>query len=230
MSNVITLDLVKRSMPKELQGTVTESLVSKLNEIADADSQMRETFRDNLIGYMHVVKDGKYKITDYINAVRFVSYKLMGLSIAESYARTFPDRFQRLKDEGASDKHISSFSSAYNKNKLVNLILEQSLIPSHVLNADVFQMAVNTQMKLMLDEDVSAKVRSDAANSLMVHLKAPENKKIELDIGIKENTSIDELREVTRLLAEQQHKVISSGLMNTVQVAHSKIIEGEVIE
>mgnify|MGYP005847358057 CR=1 FL=1 len=230
MSSVVTLDQVKQALPRDMRGSVQSSIVDKINEIANADSHMRECYRDNVLGYLHVVKDGKYKMTDYLNAVRFVSYKLMGLGIAESYARTFPDRFQRLKDEGASDKHISSFSSSYNKNKLVNAILEQSLIPSHVLNADVFQKAVNTQMAIMLNDDASYKVRSDAANSLMVHLKQPEKSKVELDVTVNEGKTIDELRDVTRRLAEEQAKVLDTGLYNTKEIAHSKIVEGEVVE
>jgi hypothetical protein len=123
---------------------------------------------------------------------------------------------------------MSSFSSAYNKTKLVTVVTEQTLIPTHILNADLFQEAINTQAELMRSAN-SEKVRSDAANSLMVQLRPPENKKIELDIGIKESTTISELRETTRLLAEEQSRIISAGLVSALDIANSKVIEGEVV-
>ena len=63
--------------------------------------------------------------------------------------------------------------TSYNKNKLVNLILEQSMIPSWVLNQDMYQKALNVQCELMLTAN-SEKV-SDAANSILTHLKPPQS-------------------------------------------------------
>jgi len=39
-----------------------------------------------------VSQQGKWKAEDYLNAVVFVSHKLTGLSNAEAYKRTFPER------------------------------------------------------------------------------------------------------------------------------------------
>jgi len=81
--------------------------VETINSLS-ADPMLREAFRDNLISYTGVLQDGKYKVTDYINAVKYVSYKLLGASNSEAYQKTFPDRWQRLVDEGADSKTISS--------------------------------------------------------------------------------------------------------------------------
>lgn len=37
-------------------------------------------------------------------------------------------------------------------------------------------------------------VRASGANSLLVHLKPPEVKKVELDIGVKANKEIDDFK------------------------------------
>lgn len=226
---VITKNEIAEVLPKNLRNNISDTVVDMINEISEADSTMRETFRDNLIGYVKVMKEGTFKLTDYINAVRYVSYRLTGLGIGESWRRTFPDRYKRLVDEGASNNHISGFSTAYNKNKLVNLIIEQSLVPMYILNLDLYQEALNTQAELMRSAN-SEMVRTTAANSILTQLKQPEKSTLQIDMNINEGKAIDELREVTRQLAEQQYKVISSGSMNTVQVAHSKILKGEVIE
>lgn len=226
MQLAISDELLRNALPKHLRSLVTDSLLDTVNQIANSDGVMRDSFRDNLIGYTQVLQDSKYKIQDYINAVRYCSYRLMGRGIFDSYRATFPDRYHRLLGEGASANHISGFASAYNKNKLVNMIMEQSLIPTYVLNQDVYQEAINIQAELMRSAN-SEKVRSDAANSLLTHLKQPEKSKIEIDVSVRETKSIDELREVTRALAQQQLQAISTGLMTVVEVAHSKIIQGE---
>ena len=73
----------------------------------------------------------------------------------------------------------------------------------------------------------SEKVRSDAANSLITALKPPETKKVQLDVGIREDQSIGALREATMALAAQQRLMLQSGTTNAQEVAHAKIIHGE---
>ena len=227
-TQLITQEQLERVLPKQHRGRITEEVIQEINNIM-GDEVVRESFRDNLLGYTNVIGDGRFKIQDYINAVKYVSYKLLGSSNIEAYAKTFPARYQRLVDEGASSKDISAYSTAYNKNQLVNKIYEQTLVPTHVLNADVYQKAINVQAHLMLHAN-SEKVRTDAANSLLNHLKKPEAAKIELDIGYKEDRSIQELREATMALARQQRELIESGTLNAKDIAHSKIIQGERIE
>ena len=229
MSEQLTKDQFVRVLPKHVKSRVTDELVDEINGLI-TDPKLRENYRENLLSYTSVLADGKYKIGDYINAVKYVSYKLLGSSNIEAYSKTFPDRFQRLVQEGADDKTISSYSTAYNKNKLVNLIFEQTLVPSHILNADLYQKALNVQAQLMISA-ASEKVRSDAANSLLTHLKMPETTKIELDVGIKVDKSIEDLRTTTLELVKQQRLMLESGAMNAKEVAHSNlIIDAEVIE
>ena len=224
---LVTQEQFERALPKQHRSKLTEEVLKDINNIM-GDEVIRESFRDNLLGYTNVISDGRYKIQDYINAVKYVSYKLLGSSNIEAYAKTFPDRYPRLIDEGASNKDISAYSTAYNKNQLVNKIYEQTLVPTHVLNADIYQKAINVQAHLMLNAN-SEKVRTDAANSLLNHLKKPETK-LELDISYKEDKSIQELRDATMALARQQRELIESGTLNAKEVAHSKIIQGERIE
>lgn len=113
--------------------------------------------------------------------------------------------------------------TAYNKSKLVNLIFEQTLIPSYVLNQDLYQKALNVQAELMISAK-SEKVRCDAANSLLSHLKMPETQKVELNLGIKEDSSIAALRQATMELVRQQRLMVEAGAMNAQEVAHSKVV------
>jgi len=224
--NDLTLEQFRDVLPKQVRGAVSDELIDSVN-LAIANSELRENFRDNLLSYTSVMKDGKFKIESYINAVKYVSLKLLGSSNVDAYLKTFPDKHQWFIAQNTSSKDISAYVAAYNKTKLVNLIFAQTLVPFHVLNADLYQKALNVQVALMTDEDVSPKVRSDAANSVLTHLKPPEVTKIELDV--KDDTSmLAGLRQTMIELAAMQHKNIELGISSAKDIAHSSlVIEGE---
>lgn len=225
MSEPITREHVIKTLPRAVRNGVSDEGVTMIMDTLN-DPALQEELRDNILGYVGVLGDGRFKIQDYLNAVKYVGYKLLGNSNIAAYVKTFPDRYNQLLANGTSEKDISAYVSAYNKNKLVNLILEQTLIPTHVLNADLHQKAINVQAEIMMTAK-SDKVRSDAANSLLIHLKPPETSKIKLDVEIKESSALQELRDITRELAIQQQKIIQSGGMTAKGIAESQIIEGE---
>jgi hypothetical protein len=100
--------------------------------------------------------------------------KLLGFTNQESNARTFPDKY--TAGCSLADSHeISAYVAAYNKGRLVNLILEKPLVPVSVLNRDVYRKAINVQAMLKMNLDVSPTVRSDAADSLLTHLNRPDD-------------------------------------------------------
>lgn len=221
--SALTIEQFKTALPDKVKKSVNQELIDQINNTL-ADPEMFEAYRDNLLSYTRVMADGRFKISSYIDAVRYVSHKLMGCTNIEAYTKTFPDKYQRFIQQGVSSKDIASYVTAYNKSKLVNLIFEQTLIPSYVLNQDLYQKALNVQAELMLDDSISPKVRSDAANSLLTHLKMPETQKVELEIGVKEDSSIQALRATTLELARQQRLMMEAGAMNAQEVAHSKLV------
>tara|TARA_R110002012_G_scaffold94704_2_gene229324 strand:+ start:560 stop:1300 length:741 start_codon:yes stop_codon:yes gene_type:complete len=217
---VLTKQQLQASMPKKFRHNVTDEMITFIN--STEGDEFRDIYKENLVGFADVIENGRYKMLDYINAVKFVSYKLIGDSNTVAYAKTFPDRYQRLVDKNTPTKTIASFSTAYNKGDLVHKILERTLVPVHILNMDVHQEAINTQAELMRTAK-SETVRQKAAECLITQLKAPEAAKIEVDVSYN-NSSIDELRETTRALAQQQLKMIQSGAVTAEHVAHSDII------
>lgn len=226
---VLTVEQFRHALPDKVKKSVNQELIDQINTTL-SDPDMYEAYRDNLLSYTRVMSDGRFKVTDYISAVKYVSHKLMGCTNIEAYSKTFPDKIARFTAQGVAPKDIASYVTAYNKSKLVNLIMEQTLIPSYVLNQDLYQKALNVQAELMLGAK-SEKVRSDAANSLLTHLKMPETQKVELEIGVKEDSAIAALRATTMELARQQRMMLEAGAMNAQEVAHSRlVIEGEAKE
>lgn len=227
--SALTVDQFRQALPDKVKKSVNQELIDQINTTL-SDPDMYEAYRDNLLSYTRVMSDGRFKVTDYISAVKYVSHKLMGCTNIEAYSKTFPDKIARFTAQGVLPKDIASYVTAYNKSKLVNLIMEQTLIPSYVLNQDLYQKALNVQAELMVGAK-SEKVRSDAANSLLTHLKMPETQKVELEIGVKEDSAIAALRATTMELARQQRMMLEAGAMNAQEVAHSKlVIEGEAKE
>ena len=217
---VLTKQQLQASMPKKFRHNVTDDMITFIN--STEGDEFRDIYKDNLVSFADVIEKGRYKMLDYINAVKFVSYKLIGDSNTIAYAKTFPERYQRLVDKNTPTKTIASFSTAYNKGDLVHKILERTLVPVHILNMDVHQEAINTQAELMRTAK-SETVRQKAAECLITQLKAPEAAKIEVDVSYN-NSSIDDLRETTRALAQQQLKMIQSGAVTAEHVAQSDII------
>lgn len=225
---MLTKDEIIQSLPPAVASGVSDTLVNELNQLI-TDPDFRDVFRDNMISYNKVLSEGKFKISSYLNAVMYVSYKIMGYNNMDAYERTFQQKFQTWIQQGKSSQTISAHVAMYNKSKLVNLVYAQAMIPTHVLNQDKFQEAINHQYYLM-KHAASEKVQSDAANSLLIHLKPPEEKQVNLNIGIEETDSIKELKATITELAQLQVQSIEARQNTAGQVAASRIIDAEVVE
>lgn len=227
----LTIEMVRRILPKSVRGNVTEEHIELINQLAAGD--MTETFKNNILGFGKVMEEGKYKISQYINATRFVSYKMLGSNNIEAYTKVFPERYQNMLMGNYTERQIAGVCSVYNKGSLVTKIFEQTLVPTHIVNADLHQKAINQLAFLMMNAR-SEKVQSDSASKLVDALKMPETTKIELDVGLKEDKSIQELRQTTMDLVAQQRLMIKAGAKTVEEIAHSKLlidaIDGEVVE
>ena len=221
---MLTIEQVERALPVNMKVVVDQAMVDYINNLS-SDQLVAQSIRDNFIGYSGVMKDGRFKTEDYIHAVAYVSYKLMGDSNQDAYFKTFPHRYQTLVGRNTSAKDISAYVSAYSKGKLVNLIMEQSLVPSWVLNQDLYQKAINVQASLMMTAQ-SEKVRTEAANSLLTHLTKPKEAGPLINIDMRETSGMNELKDMLGKLAQQQLDLIQSGV-TTKDIAAQRIIENE---
>ena len=122
------------------------------------------------------------------------------------------------------DKDINSMVSAYNKSKLVSKLFESMMIPTYIINQEVFQQAINVQREIMLDPTVKPLVRSQAAKALMDTLKPPEVKQMELSVAVKETDTVTELRKATTELAKAQLEALRKG-GNIESILNSHIVQ-----
>ena len=218
---MLTLQQVAHTLPPNLKNNVTQQLVDNINNCV-ADPIMAEAIKDNFLSYTQVLSEGKFKTEDYLSAVMYVSFKLMGMTNQDAYARTFPARYRTLLNNGTSAKDISSYVSMYNKGRLVNLILEKSLIPTWVLNQHIYQKAINVQADLMSNAN-SEMVRMQAANSILTHLVKPKEVGPLINLDLRESSGLNELKATLTQLAQQQRDLISNGI-TTKQIADQGLV------
>lgn len=207
---MITVQNLKQALPATTKLTVSQSLVDKLNAVT-SDPILAEHIRDNFISYNTVMQDGKYTADEYINAITYCTYKVMGLTNKDAYINTFPQRHRQLVARGASAKDISAYVAAYHKGKLVMSILDQAHISMWLVNQDVYQKAINVQADLMRNAQ-SELVRTQAANSILTHLAKPKDAVPQVAIQINQNTGMNELMDAMAALAEKQVNMIDHGV------------------
>jgi len=234
----MTLDELKNAVPKHSRGLISQGIVEIFNALElDEGPDFAEHYKQNFVSMSSILKTGKFSTKDYISAVKYVSHKLLENSDIDAYHMTFPDRYRRLMDKWTAEglpedeirgKKISPYVTAYKKTELVTRVLEQSLVPSRILNAPMFQDALNVQAGLMYTAR-SEQVRSQAAESVMKYTMSPEVQKIELEIGVKGQDEIMALRTEMHRLASQQQGTIESGTNTSLQIAEQKIMH-EIID
>lgn len=216
---MLTLSEVQETLPANHRVHITQEMVDQLNALSK-DPEEARNMRENFVSFSKVLQDGKFKLGDYVRAVMYVSRKIMGKSNLDSYRQTFPERYQRMVAEGKPSKDIAAFVSAYNKGKLVNMVMEQAIVPTWILNQHMFQDALNTQFEIMNDINESGRVRVEAANSLLTHLKKPEAVKAELSVEVGLNDGMQVLQEQLAQMAALQRENIIEGKISARDAAH----------
>lgn len=218
----LELEAVRKLVPKTQRGLITQDFVDRI-AASVADTEVAEQFKENFITYINVLSKGRYKMEDYVSAVKYISFKLLGYSNIKAYAATFPERYQRLKDEG--QQQIEAFVSMYARGKLVNQIYEQTMVPTYVLNAPLHQEALNELAMMIKDPDVRGMAKVKACEAILQYTKQPEVVKGELTIGIEQSDTINDLREVTENLADTYRVMLEKKGVRLKDVAEANIID-----
>ena len=224
---MLTVPEVLSIVPRQHKSKITQEFIDTLNGMVK-DPTMAEVYQKNVITYADVLRDGRFKLTDYFNAVMYVSYKMMGLGNLAAYQKVFPDKCKDMVARNMPQKDMQAYAAMFNKNKLVTLIYEQTLIPDHIMYASVRHRAIAAQANLL--NSSNEHVVQKAADSLMNHLKAPESAKISIEMGAKDSGVLSDLTNALNVLSRKQSDAIAVGSHSVKEIAHSRIIEGELNE
>lgn len=232
MSSLVTKSYLKEVFPNKLRNSITDEIVDSINAVC-TDPMFAENFAENLLTYTSVLDDGRYKLSDYVSAVKYVSCKLLNKSDRVAYSIALPERFERMLSAGYTDKEISSYVSAYKSGKLVQGILTQTMTPSYVLNMGLYQEGINKLASLMRSAD-SERVQMESADKLLNYIKPPETSIISIDVGTRNNDAIKDLENSMAALVAQQKQMLEDKSMTVGDMAKSKLVlsnnAGDVID
>ncbi len=218
----VSVESLKKLVPTRSKRYITENHVNIINAALD-DQDYKDVLYENFFTWFDVMHTSQYKIESYANAVKYCTHKLMGNNNLQAYIKTFPAKHEKFVAKGKAKNVINGHVSMYNKSDLVVKIMERSLIPVWIMNSGILQEAINMQATLMRDAK-SETVRMKAAATLIEHLKQPENVKVDLNVGVS-NDTVEDLRDITRSLAVEQRRMIQAGGMSARDVAEMRVVK-----
>lgn len=234
MSKLVTLDELQNALPTR-KNAITQEIVDIINSSQEEPEFQGESLFQTAVTYESVLKGTKHSIKDYLNAIRFCAYLVsQNDNYTEAYKKTFPDREfvkERLNAPTESPKYaeLTSAASRYRRSKLVVDILTVSQVPLHMMfngwQYEAIGVLHETMHTAKLDRD-----KINAAKELLAATKTPDNLKIELDVGVKENDSVQQLNDQLAIMAARQKAMLESGAATLEEYGNMKVVEGEVIE
>ena len=222
---------------KKHKCVITDEAVELIKKSASEEAFDGYRFIDTILEFRSILdEDSDIQLEDYINAVRFCSYlEVYKGNAIEAYIEAF--RYKEFVDKKRnaprdSREYLSLVNAAsrYRKHPLVKKILAQSEIPLYIM----FQGYRYAAVEKLVEEMNNAKLSRDrinAADKLLLHLKAPEG--IEVNVNVKKDseTIIDTYQEaIMNMIQKQKALIQNGGNMHEIVNASIKGKEKEVID
>ena len=232
---LLTVEDVQNALPSR-KNAITQELVDVLNEVKDEAEFQGESLLSTAVVYEKLMINNKASVREFVDAIRFCAYLVtMDDNYTEAYKKTFYYRDfvkERTSADTKSIKYaeLTSAASRYRRNnKLVADLLVYSQAPLEIMFLGWRYKAVgvlaDTMMNAKLDRD-----KINAAKELLVATKGPETKRIELDIGVKENSAIASLNEQLSVMAGKQVMLLESGARELSDFGSLKPKQEDVVD
>lgn len=226
MTNIETVydvEEFKSALGKMKSRLATDDILEEIANIVTEDDSLDGHLQDKIVSFSSVMKTGRYKSLDYVKAVQFCSYLSIGDTQIDAYRKTFPKRAA-----AKTQNSLQSGASIYASGDLVQKIMAQSMVPVHIMfNSERFK-AINILSELMTNSD-NERIRMESADKMLGHIKPPEESKLTLDIGIKDDESIRDLNDALTQLALKEKEMLDKGMITLKDVAKKKIVRDEEV-
>jgi len=216
---ILTLEEVKQAIPSRRRA-VTQELVDIINDSTHEAEFQGESLIDSMATYEKVMSGRSgVSVTDYVHALKFCAYLVtFEDNYTEAYRKTFRNRpFVKeragVKTDSDKYKELTTAASRYRRSKLVVDILTVSQVPLHML----FTGGRYKVLGILLDRAENSKLDRDkiaASKEFLLATKGPDDLRIELDVGIKENTATQNLMEQLGGIAARQKTLVEAGMMS----------------
>jgi hypothetical protein len=234
MGELITLEEVKQAMPSK-KGLVTQEALDIINASRNDPEFQGETLLHTATIYESVIKGARASIPEYLNAIRFCAYMVSNNSnYTEAYKKVFADRDfvkQRVLLNTSDPKYgeLTSAASRYRRTKLVTDILTASQVPLDLIFTGERYKALGVLADVMengrYDRD-----RINAAKELLAATKGPEHIKMELDVGVKESSAVEQMNDELAKMAARQKEMLESGASELKDFGSMKVVEATHVE
>ena len=170
---------------------ITDELIESL-DVIQRDPLLAGDFLDNLKTYRELLTDSsEMGVKNFIDQVRFVTHKLGGYSILESYILSNPDddfvQARKMDEAGTPGyKELMAAATRIASKASCKAMLAKAQLPLYVIHSQSMHEAVT----VLADQMVNAPRAQDkisAANFLLTHVKPPD------EVIIHDNTTKSEV-------------------------------------
>ena len=184
--SLVTEDTIRSMYKGKVNEETITAIVAKIHAIEETDGILQDYFEEQFMSYTDLIGPG-ISIDKIINAIKFVSHVQSGLSNTKSYELVFPEKALQIK---ARKSDTSSFATEYAKSKAVVEILSRSAIRADIEHRPLVNQLLKKLVDLTngkgakVDDYVSPTVQLNATLGALDYLKPPEDKSIDLRIGL----------------------------------------------
>jgi hypothetical protein len=234
MSTMTTLDDMKRLMPNK-KSVITQEAVDIINASVNEPEFQGESLVQTATTYENVLKGVRASIPEYLNAIRFCAYMLTNEeNYTEAYKRVFNNRDfvkarAHLPTDDSKYAELTSAASRYRRSKLVVDILTVSQVPLDLIFSGHRYKAIGVLADVM-ENGKYDRDRVSAAKELLAATQGTEHIKIELDIGVKEDSAVKQMNDQLIEIAARQKMLLESKATSLEEIGALKVKEKEAIE
>lgn len=234
MTQLVTIEELKSALPSK-KAVITQEAVDIINASRNDPEFQGESLLKTASIYESVLQKARASLPDYLNAIRFCAYMMSNNSnYTEAYKKVFSHR-EFVKNRVNANKssplysELTSAASRYRRTKLVTDILTVSQVPLDLMFTGQRYKALGVLAELSenakLDRD-----RINAAKELLAATKGPDNVKIELDVGVKESSAIQQLNDQLADLAGRSLKHLEAGSTSLNELGALKVTDDDILE
>lgn len=221
-------ELVKRFPSKKT--TVTDEVVDLINEANNDPEFNGDEFIENMMTYQNVMHKNSGSLSEYINALKFCAYLEADVNnYTEAYKRArandeFVIERANLPKDSVGYRELTNAASRYRKTPMVRDILTQAEMPLYLMFQGARYGAVAKLVEEM-DQAQFSKDRISAAKAILEHVKPPENMKVELDIGVKQDSTLEQLHQQLTEFADKSLVHLKNGSTDLTILGAMKVKE-----
>lgn len=213
--SVVTEQFLKDKFPSKAK-TIDETTVEMINRANNDPEFNGDEFVNQMITYRDVMTKNSASMQEYINALKFCAYlEATEDNYTQAYikARSHEDfviQRMNMPTDSSGYKELTNAASRYRKNPMVKDILIMADMPLYLMFQGARYQAVSV-LATEMHTAMYSKDRIAAADKLLTHVKPPENIKVELDVGVKQENMIDKYEAMINQLVIAQKDQIAAG-------------------